>query len=74
MNKPKETEEIKGARGYSMRKDTGVWQVLHFGVVVKEFMDETLARLFFNAWCEGRNPSPEQVAAAITALWKKEAA
>jgi hypothetical protein len=74
MNKPNQKQEIEGARGYSLRKDTGVWQVLHLGVVVKEFMHEELARLFFNAWCAGRNPSPEQVAAALNGLWTQEAA
>jgi hypothetical protein len=74
MNQPKQTEEIEGARGYSLRKSYGQWQILLSGVVVREFLTEDVAQLFFTAWSAGRNPAPEQVSAALNGLWTKEAA
>jgi hypothetical protein len=64
-NRTEQTEQTD--RGYALVYDCG-WRILHRGIPVRTFMTEGVARVFFEAWREGRQPDRMAVARALSNL------
>jgi hypothetical protein len=60
-------------REYSLVYDCG-WRILHRGIPVRTFQTEGVARVFFEAWREGRQPERMAVADALSNLFREATA
>jgi hypothetical protein len=57
---------VNTPKAYTVQKDQGLWSVCHAGHFIRAFLTAAVADLYARAWNANRQPTNEELAAALS--------